>query len=456
MLPPDLSSRGYDLLWQQCCDRNGNALAELSKFPPDDPLCAWVIKQSIAGNASATQVLLWTAESSPGRIFWNEQRHSAIERWKLRHADTVRRIFRYRLKPFPDEVNEGVQGFWVWFFETCQDAKYNPDLKGFDLAGEQGDPVVIRERRFISNLANRRALDYFRMAMSTAVRFPAFPENFEPEERGNAGGAADPEDTAAVVRYFYAQIITNKVPVHAAILRLCSALAGLGPTELTRGKLHLTLYDLCERIETALEPEESSESQKMIAALRHQLAMPVEQALGNRSLAELLEGRRNGQDRRYQEREQKRILQYWVDQAKRSLDPGSGTAGAEQRRALAGEATQRIEEDTRRRLEFLKRAVRQGVSGQVGLVWALRTVYRLPPEYISNLRCRDAAKILVDRVSFVAPTYSIFLDHETLLCGACIDVILAHRLSELAISMERAVRTTEARYRADGEKEVCL
>src|SRR6266404_2767487 len=82
------------------------------------------------------------------RVRWNEERQATIRQWIDKYNHLVRAKYRYRLRCFPQEVDDGVQDFWMWFLIDAMELVY--------------DPAIAKPEAYIQMLANRRAINYLR------------------------------------------------------------------------------------------------------------------------------------------------------------------------------------------------------------------------------------------------------------------------------------------------------
>jgi hypothetical protein len=343
MLELDLLTSEDRALLDGCYNADTAAIAILNSLTAAHPVCQYLLSSAEQGDAQARQTLFRIAFGGPLQREWASRRNIRAANWTRRLNGQVETVYRARLRSIQNEVEDGVQEFWIWFFAEEKDLQYRPERAA--------------EETYVKVLANFRALQHLKRTVIRRVRFLEADD----QELDRAAAQVQPQYPAGpdahstFVEYVHRLILTNELAPHEAILLMAGVVAGLGPTMLAQQYSNSTLSQICDLIHSALSLPEDTRAMVLVSGLRDQLLLPVERPLGERRLRELAtERNRRGNDRRHSERSPGEVFQYWTDQARRVCKHGLQWRDRDR---LGGEIAQRMDQKLRTRLDFLTRTL---------------------------------------------------------------------------------------------------
>jgi DNA-directed RNA polymerase specialized sigma24 family protein len=443
--PPGYTEEHTSLL-ERCLLQEADAMTELACLPPDNPVCEQLLRQSLAGDRSASRILLQFAVETPVRVEWEQRRmatrDSVLEGWKKRHDAFVRSVIRKYLARLPDDVDDVVQEFWFSFWKNDGDAKYDPARVTESERYTGQDAAVANTYVFVK--ARGKAFSHLRKEYGETAIFTPLPQvEKEPEV------PVAQFDRTGLIRYLNLQVTTNQLKPHILIVWLCARFSGLGPTELARDHLQSTLAGLWKLVEGEMSFAHNLEMGRLVRSINDRLNLPPEQPLGMRTLTQLVEERaEGGADGRHQEPSAAEVFQYWVDDAKRTFDREIKAPSLDGRERLADQVRFRVEREIRSRLDFLVQSEHRATAPEFFLNWAWRMILNLPAKHFNSLACRQASSDFAARIRNLIPGYHFPAGFDALLAGGCAEKPIVERLDAFGANSDSAEKAIEQLYQA--------
>jgi hypothetical protein len=346
--------------------------------------------------------------------------------WQDCHRCLVEIVFKTCLRRMPEEVEDAIQHFWMWFFETGQDGKFDPGRN---------------HEAFVRLLANRRAIDWFRCVLRRRGRLQALDDKDFPAE-----GPQEATPELWLVGYFCDLVATNHLEAHMALVMVCKDWFHSGPVALADKYADHTLFQLCSLVRANLEEsgDEVQEAFRLIDLLQQQLGLPPDRPQGELRLDMFVKemDASGGKDR-----DMKSALHGWLDQARRICIGEIKSRNLEDSRQIALEVRARVREDLRQRLDFIVESLTRKRDPEKFLVWGWLRLLRLAFEYFYSFACNQAAQWFTDRMRFLVPQY-VFPDGlANCLAGKYPDHAISETLIRLETSPEQIGRAVEGRFK---------
>lgn len=360
-------------------------------------------------------------------------------RWHAEHHEVVERVYRARLRSVPDYVKDGIQSFWLAFLEE-------------KLYGRFDAIKCPSEAGYLGVLAQGRALNLLHKIWSERKRQ-------EPGAEIDKGKGASPSAEARgrgneelpATNHLIQLISTNRPKAPEALIFICKEWADLGPTELAEKYMTWTMFQLCDLVASGLEAsgDELEMSQHLLATLREQLALPVEDPIGARTLADLVRAwDQGGREDGHSEPDVKAVLLYSLDQARRVFQPPKDTGSCDESvRHFAIRLATCFLAELERRLKFVVETLRALMDPEKLLVWGWEKLLNMRENSYGGLSCGQAADWLIRRMRFLVPQHPIPADLSDSLAGPHPAETILRRLAALNTDSTRTVRAVEARYR---------
>ena len=247
----------------------------LVELPVDHPLCLELLRQCRQGNSAARKRLLEMPYDCALRIRWNEERQPLVAQWIEKHDHLVRARYRDRLRGFPEEVDDGVQDFWMSFLIDAMELKY--------------DPAIAVQEAYVRMLANRKAINYLKKIWTARRKTSPIKDdesNLPVTSAKRQAIEPDPAEPARpwITDHLSRLVALNEIKVYEALVLACKAWLRLGPAVLVERHLETTLFQLCDLVASRPVPNEDEMAPvlRLLTWLRQQLALPPESPWGNR------------------------------------------------------------------------------------------------------------------------------------------------------------------------------
>ncbi len=357
----------------------------------------------------------------------------ARERWTDCHRSLVETVYKDHLRSMSDEVEDGVQSFWMWFFEKQLDRKF--------------DPAAWKEEAYIRVLAKRRAINWFWGARRRLRRLEQIgDENAIPEVQTEAVAELHPW----LATYLCDLVATNGLEAHLALIMVCKDWADVGPSVLAEKFSSHTLFQLCDFVDSRLDASGNGQEEplRLIYLLRQQLGLPPHRARGLLRLCTFVNetgsscGEGDSQDRAA-----KSVLYGWLDQSRRVFLRRIRSSSVEESRQIAAQVKARVRQDLQGRLEFMVELWARKRDPEKLLVWGWLRVLQMNFEDFCSFPCNEAARWFAARMHFLLPQYKLPDELADWLAGEYPFSTLSETIERLETTSERTRRAVEERYK---------
>jgi hypothetical protein len=357
---------------------------------------------------------------------------ACLERWRAAHKDVVERVFRKRLRQFPDHIDDGIQSFWLDFLEQEQCERY--------------DAVLCPEAGYVGVLALRCAVNLFLKLVRQQRRDAAIEDaDSRPPERVPQGTGDDPSE------YLLHLVSTNCLKPAEALVFLCKVWANVGPVELAERNWNSTLFELCDFVTAYFKkPDVNLESpRKLLGVLREQLTLPPGGPLGERRLIELVQGRHDTAPTGCASTHALRdVLFDYLEAVKRVCERGERRiheSPSEFIKRVVASLLKAVRDRFRFLIKLTKDKLRP-VRAENLLAWGWEKLLNMEVEKYGDLSCARGSRWLVERMAFLLPGFPAPNDLARTLAGSWPDETILHCLQLLETDSFHAVRAVEARY----------
>lgn len=358
---------------------------------------------------------------------------ACLERWRAAHQDVVERVFRKRLRQFPDHIDDGIQSFWLDFLEQERCERYDPAL-------------CPSEAGYVAVFASWRAMNLFLKFVREKRRDAAIEDvDSRPPESAPHGTGNDTSE------YLLHLVSTNRLKPAEVLVFLCKVWANVGPVELSERDWNSTLFELCDFVTAHFKkPDINMESpQKLLRVLREQLTLPPDRPLGERKLIELVQGRHDTAPTGCASTHELRdVLFDYLEAVKRVCERGERRiheSPSEFIKRVVASLLKALKDRFRFLIKLTKDKLRS-VRAENLLAWGWEKLLNMEVEKYGDLSCALGSRWLVERMAFLLPGFPAPNDLARTLAGSWPDETILHCLQLLETDPFHAVRAVEARY----------